>query len=118
MTNCCVEATVRTAYEKGFNVISLKDCTCCGSMEEQKMAFDASLPLFSKPMTSSEFLAELRDGPAGPKMTFAPQNFRTGPEISSNDMVASKTALVCIEYQNEFCSEGGKMHDLVKNCLK
>ena len=27
LTNCCVESTMRTAYEKGFNVITLTDCT-------------------------------------------------------------------------------------------
>ena len=26
LTNCCVESTMRTAYEKGFNVITLTDC--------------------------------------------------------------------------------------------
>jgi ureidoacrylate peracid hydrolase len=27
LTNCCVESTMRTGYEKGYNVITLKDCT-------------------------------------------------------------------------------------------
>ncbi len=27
LTNCCVESTMRTAYEKGFNVITLTDCS-------------------------------------------------------------------------------------------
>ena len=26
LTNCCVESTMRSAYERGFNVITLKDC--------------------------------------------------------------------------------------------
>src|ERR1041384_1753861 len=29
-------------------------------------------------------------------------------------MEASTTAVVLIEFQNEFCKEGGKLHDLVK----
>ena len=29
-------------------------------------------------------------------------------------MQAEKTAVVLIEFQNEFCKEGGKLHDLVK----
>ncbi len=26
LTNCCVESTMRSAYERGYNVITLKDC--------------------------------------------------------------------------------------------
>lgn len=26
LTNCCVESTMRAAYEAGFNVITLTDC--------------------------------------------------------------------------------------------
>ena len=31
---------------------------------------------------------------------------------------ASNTAMVCIEYQNEFATEGGKMHPAVKECME
>ncbi len=27
LTNCCVESTMRTAYEKGYDVVTLTDCT-------------------------------------------------------------------------------------------
>ena len=33
MANCCVESTMRTACEKGFNVITLTDCVATTSME-------------------------------------------------------------------------------------
>ena len=32
-------------------------------------------------------------------------------------LIPSKTAFVMIEYQNEFCSPGGKFHDAVKECM-
>ena len=32
MANCCVESTMRTATEKGFNVITLTDCVATTSM--------------------------------------------------------------------------------------
>ncbi len=35
LTNCCVESTMRAAYEKGFNVITLTDCTAATSIPEQ-----------------------------------------------------------------------------------
>lgn len=26
LTNCCVESTMRSAYERGYQVVTLKDC--------------------------------------------------------------------------------------------
>eukprot|EP00667_Euglena_gracilis_P023174 EG_transcript_26078 len=60
LTNCCVESTMRTAYEKGFNVITLKDCTAATSLEGQKAATEGTFGLFSSPMTKDEFLAALQ----------------------------------------------------------
>jgi nicotinamidase-related amidase len=31
LTNCCVESTMRTGYEKGYNVITLSDGSACTS---------------------------------------------------------------------------------------
>ena len=38
LTNCCVESTMRTAYEKGFNVITVTDCCAATSEEGHKAA--------------------------------------------------------------------------------
>jgi ureidoacrylate peracid hydrolase len=59
LTNCCVESTMRTAYEKGYNVVTLKDCTATLSEEEQKLAVEKNYPMFSRPLDHKEFLAEL-----------------------------------------------------------
>jgi ureidoacrylate peracid hydrolase len=59
LTNCCVESTMRTGYEKGYNVITLKDCTATLSEEEQRLAVEKNYPMFSRVMDHSEFLAEL-----------------------------------------------------------
>lgn len=59
LTNCCVESTMRTAYEKGYNVITLKDCTAATSAEGQTAAVDGTYNLFSQPMTKDEFVALL-----------------------------------------------------------
>jgi ureidoacrylate peracid hydrolase len=61
LTNCCVESTMRTGYEKGYDVITLKDCTAALSEEEQRGALEKNYPMFSKPMTHAEFLAGLKD---------------------------------------------------------
>jgi nicotinamidase-related amidase len=59
LTNCCVESTMRTAYEKGYNVVTLKDCTATLSDEEQKLAVEKNYPMFSRPMNHDEFISEL-----------------------------------------------------------
>jgi nicotinamidase-related amidase len=59
LTNCCVESTMRTAYEHGFDVITLVDCMAATSPEGHKNAIQYDFPMFSKPMPSSEFLAHL-----------------------------------------------------------
>ena len=59
LTNCCVESTMRSAYEKGYNVITLKDCTATVSDDEQRLAVEKNYPMFSHPMDHAEFIAEL-----------------------------------------------------------
>jgi ureidoacrylate peracid hydrolase len=53
---------MRTGYEKGYDVITLKDCTATVSEEEQQAAVDKNYPMFSKPMTHDEFLSGLKSG--------------------------------------------------------
>jgi nicotinamidase-related amidase len=59
LTNCCVESTMRTGYENGYQVITLKDCVAATSVEEHDNAIAYDYPMFSQPMTSEEFIAEL-----------------------------------------------------------
>lgn len=54
LTNCCVESTMRTAYEKGYNVITLTDATATTSAEGQAVT-SGSYGMFSTPMTVAEF---------------------------------------------------------------
>lgn len=59
LTNCCVESTMRSAYERGFDVVTLKDCTATLSQEAQDMALAHNFGMFSHPMSHKEFLGEL-----------------------------------------------------------
>lgn len=59
LTNCCVESTMRTAYEHGFDVITLTDCTAATSSEEHYNALKYDFPMFSTPMPSSQLKAQL-----------------------------------------------------------
>ena len=56
LTNCCVESTMRSGYENGYQVITLSDCVAATSMEEHDNALRFDYPMFSQPMTSSEFI--------------------------------------------------------------
>jgi len=59
LTNCCVESTMRSAYERGFEVITLKDCTAATSQKEQDAALDCDFGMFSYPMNHDEFIEQL-----------------------------------------------------------
>jgi ureidoacrylate peracid hydrolase len=50
---------MRTAYEKCYNVFTLKDCTATLSEEEQRLAVDKNYPMFSRPVDHDEFLDQL-----------------------------------------------------------
>jgi len=56
LTNCCVESTTRSAYERGFDVVTLKDCTATLGQEAQDMAMAHNFGMFSRPVNHDEFL--------------------------------------------------------------
>lgn len=59
LTNCCVEGTARSGYEKGYNVVTLTDCTATFSEEQQYASVNYTFPMFSHPMEHIQFLGEL-----------------------------------------------------------
>jgi nicotinamidase-related amidase len=59
LTNCCVESTMRTAYENGFDVITLTDCAATTSSEAHHNAIQHDFPMFSTPMPAAQLKAQL-----------------------------------------------------------
>jgi len=59
LTNCCVESTMRSAYEAGYDVITLTDCVAATSPEEHENALKFDFPMFSRPMQSGDVLGQL-----------------------------------------------------------
>ncbi|OAE12436.1 isochorismatase [Pseudomonas simiae] len=59
LTNCCVEGTVRSGYEKGYDVVTLTDCTATFSEEQQHAAENFTLPMFSQTLKHTQFLQAL-----------------------------------------------------------
>jgi len=70
LTNCCVESTMRSAYERGYEVITLSDVVAATSQEEHDNACKYDYPMFSKPTTADDYIkalagAEVDDGSRG-----------------------------------------------------
>ena len=63
LTNCCVESTMRTGYEKGYEVITLSDCVAATSAEEHANAIRFDYPMFSAVMTGEAFADQLQGAP-------------------------------------------------------
>ena len=50
---------MRTGYEHGYRVITLTDCVAATSSEENDNTLTYDFPMFSDPMSSSDFIAQL-----------------------------------------------------------
>jgi ureidoacrylate peracid hydrolase len=59
LTNVCVEGSARSAYDKGYKVFLLKDCTAAMSAGEQKYVEEKFFPLIGEVLTHNEFLSRL-----------------------------------------------------------
>jgi len=64
LTNCCVESTMRSGYENGYQVITLNDCVAGTSFEEHENALKYDFPMFSVPTSSADLIAQLTQVPA------------------------------------------------------
>jgi nicotinamidase-related amidase len=60
LTNCCVESTMRSAYENGYRVITLTDCMAATSAEGHDNAIAYDFPMFSLPMESTTVAESLK----------------------------------------------------------
>jgi nicotinamidase-related amidase len=58
-TNWCVESSARSAYDLGYRVIVLRDCTGTDTDREQEYAEQVIFPKIGRVMTSDEFLASI-----------------------------------------------------------
>eukprot|EP00549_Striatella_unipunctata_P012604 CAMPEP_0118693672 /NCGR_PEP_ID=MMETSP0800-20121206/12049_1 /TAXON_ID=210618 ORGANISM="Striatella unipunctata, Strain CCMP2910" /NCGR_SAMPLE_ID=MMETSP0800 /ASSEMBLY_ACC=CAM_ASM_000638 /LENGTH=213 /DNA_ID=CAMNT_0006591955 /DNA_START=53 /DNA_END=694 /DNA_ORIENTATION=- len=59
LTNCCIESTMRSAYERGYKVYTLDDCCAATSVEAHDAAFKHNFGMFSVPTKSDEVIAAL-----------------------------------------------------------
>eukprot|EP00569_Conticribra_weissflogii_P003430 CAMPEP_0171334360 /NCGR_PEP_ID=MMETSP0878-20121228/4605_1 /TAXON_ID=67004 /ORGANISM="Thalassiosira weissflogii, Strain CCMP1336" /LENGTH=259 /DNA_ID=CAMNT_0011835433 /DNA_START=33 /DNA_END=812 /DNA_ORIENTATION=- len=57
LTNCCIESTMRTAYEHGYDVYTLKDASAATSVAAHEAAFEHNFGMFSTVSTCEEVAA-------------------------------------------------------------
>ena len=79
LTNCCVESTMRTGYEFGYNVMTIIDCCIATSQAEHDASTGKTFPMFSSPMTSVQFQRAL----SGPRRETADPGPSSGASGSS-----------------------------------
>jgi nicotinamidase-related amidase len=59
VTSLCIDSTGRAAYERGYNVTVLSDCTSSRTKVEQDFFCSSVFPLYGRAATADEVLAEL-----------------------------------------------------------
>ena len=59
LTDACVECTMRSAYDNGYEVYSLVDATAALDSDKHNTTVEGSYPLFAKTMTTDSFLEGL-----------------------------------------------------------
>ncbi|MEM0980927.1 MAG: cysteine hydrolase family protein [Cyanobacteria bacterium P01_H01_bin.58] len=59
VTSVCIDSTGRSAYEQGYQVSILSDCTSARTRFEQDFYFENVFPLYAKTITSTALLEQL-----------------------------------------------------------
>jgi nicotinamidase-related amidase len=60
LTNCCVESTMRSAYERGYQVYTLTDCCAATSVAGHDASVEHTFGMFSVPTTGTELVTALK----------------------------------------------------------
>jgi len=61
LTNLCIESTMRTAYDYGYDVVGLTDCVGALSNEHHNASIKQNWPLLSNVMSSNDFISSLEE---------------------------------------------------------
>lgn len=59
-TNWCVESSARSAYDKGYRVFVISDCTATDTEREQKYAEEVIFPRIGEVLTAKKFLESIK----------------------------------------------------------
>lgn len=59
VTDLCLETSMRSAYDEGYEVIGLVDCMASLNLSVHEATVADNFPMFSKPMLHDAFIAQL-----------------------------------------------------------
>lgn len=59
VTSICIDSTARSAYERGFGVVVLEDCTSARTVTEHQFYCEHIFPLYARVLSSEALLREL-----------------------------------------------------------
>jgi len=57
LTNCCVESTMRSAYERGYKVFTVEDACAATSLAGHNSAYEHNFGMFSVPTDTKKAIA-------------------------------------------------------------
>ena len=60
LSNCCVESTMRSAYERGYKVYTVKDACAATSVAGHESTFEHNFGMFSIPTNTGEILSAIQ----------------------------------------------------------
>lgn len=60
LTNICIESTMRSAYDRGYDVVAVTDATSTIGLEQYRISVENNWPMFSKPMDHRQVIAGLQ----------------------------------------------------------
>jgi len=63
VTSLCIDSTGRAAYERGYDVTIVSDCSSARTDAEQVFFCENVFPLYGRAATSGEVLAEMAGAP-------------------------------------------------------
>jgi nicotinamidase-related amidase len=70
LANCCVESTMRTGYEKGYTVYTVKDCVAATSVEAMDATIEYNYGMFSVVTTSTDLINSIQNEAGTPVASY------------------------------------------------
>lgn len=61
LTNCCVESTMRTGYERGYKIYTIDDACAATSVAAHDATFEHNFGMFSIPTTTEKAIASMSE---------------------------------------------------------
>ena len=106
-TEVCVESTARNAFFRDYRIVEAEDCATCFSQSRQVASQNVIARAFGLVVPSAEIMAVWNSAPPGPRNWQPNVKAQTALTTLERRIAAAHTALVLVDFQNDYCSEEG-----------